>query len=597
TPDDNPGNDDDSSDDIDVVPPGTEEADLSITKQGPSAVFVNTNFDYTITVFNSGPNIADDVIVTDVLPAALQFVSDTDSCIEQPLGTLSCLLGDIGIGNNKSFNITVRANSTGTITNQGSVSSDTDDQDESNNISNIVETDVLEEGSDLADLSVTKDADLEEVEPGEELEYTITVTNDGPSSAVNVTVSDKLPPQVEFVSSIPPISTQIGNELTWEFETIENNASEIITLVVKVKENVPEGTTISNIASVISDTEDPDDDNNESPEEETDVGKGEDEDKNDGGMNHWDTRPTFGINHETRNTLKVENGFTFNGDSFTVTDNHHTPFAQKSINIGTENTFTAKVYASKRLMVQEFIFGIPEVGKGHLAEMRVEVWFDRDGKIEEVKIDQNTNVIEPESLRVFSERVKCIEHDLEEECYSTQIIAIFLEPLMYSTMGIKAIDWELRDHTTYLNDGFDISGASLNPMLTSLIPSNLKSQGLILVTQTEKYSPYWIAEDGRMFERNNFGSFKEINQSFQRFQDSGEPRNRLHSGFNQILEEESKKALQIFDSTKIISDLPDSFGYHTVYSERINPEMIEKMVQEEQRAKDYLLKKYLQARW
>ncbi len=134
-------------------------------------------------------------------------------------------------------------------------------------------------------------------------------------------------------------------------------------------------------------------------------------------------------------------------------------------------------------------------------------------------------------------------------------------------------------------------------MLTSLIPSNLKSQGLILVTQIEKYSPYWIAEDGRMFERNSFGSFKEINHSFERFQDSGEPRDRLHSGFGGVLQLEAKKASKIFNSAKIISDLPNSFGYHTVQSERIDSKMLEQMIIEEEKAKDYLKKKYLQARW
>jgi len=39
------------------------------------------------------------------------------------------------------------------------------------------------------------------------------------------------------------------------------------------------------------------------------------EDENNGGMNHWDTRPTFGVNHETRETMLVDNGFTFNGNS------------------------------------------------------------------------------------------------------------------------------------------------------------------------------------------------------------------------------------------------------------------------------------------
>ena len=31
-------------------------------------------------------------------------------------------------------------------------------------------------------------------------------------------------------------------------------------------------------------------------------------------------------------------------------------------------------------------------------------------------------------------------------------------------MAIKAIDYALRDQRTFLNEGFDISGESLNPM-------------------------------------------------------------------------------------------------------------------------------------
>jgi hypothetical protein len=181
-----------------------------------------------------------------------------------------------------------------------------------------------------------------------------------------------------------------------------------------------------------------------------------DDDKIIRGDNQWDTRPTFGINHETRETMLVDNGFTFNGDSFMITDNHHTPFEQQSINIGTENTFTAKVYAGKRLMVQEFLFGIPEIGMGHLAEMRVEVWYTFDGEIEDVKVIQESDVIDAASLSITHQKIKCQEKNLEEKCDSTQMAAIFLEPLKDSTMAIKAIDFKFRDQTTYLNDGFDI---------------------------------------------------------------------------------------------------------------------------------------------
>ena len=38
-----------------------------------------------------------------------------------------------------------------------------------------------------------------------------------------------------------------------------------------------------------------------------------------------------------------------------------------------------------RLKIQEFLFGVPDIGMGHLAEMRVEVWYNNNGEIEEVK--------------------------------------------------------------------------------------------------------------------------------------------------------------------------------------------------------------------
>jgi hypothetical protein len=155
----------------------------------------------------------------------------------------------------------------------------------------------------------------------------------------------------------------------------------------------------------------------------------------------------------------------------------------------------------------------------------------------------------------------------------------------------------MMDLISYLNDGFDISGESLNPMATSLIPSSIKYEGLILVTQTAKYSKYWVAEDGRMFERNDYGSFKQINQSFERFQDSGEPRTRLHSGFGGVLQYEQNRASEVFDSSKLISELPDSFGYYFEYKERIDDKMKQQMLIQEQKAKDLLEKKYLQARW
>jgi hypothetical protein len=144
--------------------------------------------------------------------------------------------------------------------------------------------------------------------------------------------------------------------------------------------------------------------------------------------------------------------------------------------------------------------------------------------------------------------------DIEENCDTTFMSAVFLEPLNDNVMAIKAMDFKLRDQTTYLNDGFDVSGDSLNPMNTMMIPSTVKYEGLIEVTQTEKYSPYWSTDDGRVFEMNSFGSFKQINHSFDRFQDSGDPLTRHHSGFASIIQLEAERATLLFDSSELSRD-------------------------------------------
>ena len=238
------------------------------------------------------------------------------------------------------------------------------------------------------------------------------------------------------------------------------------------------------------------------------------DDKGSGGDEHL-TRPTFGISHETQETI-VDGGFRFNDQIFAIDDNHHTLFAQQSINIGEVNSFEVKIYADKKLKVQEFLFGIPNVGEAHFAELGIEVWYNLNGEIEQVKAIQKSNVIDKETLVATHEKTRCQSADIEKKCDSTIVSMVFLEPLKDDVMAVKAIDYKNRYQITYLNEGIEIAGESLNPMLTSKIPSSLRDEGLILVTQTEKYSDYWIAEDGRLFEMNQFGSFKQVNQTFER---------------------------------------------------------------------------------
>ena len=84
------------------------------------------------------------------------------------------------------------------------------------------------------------------------------------------------------------------------------------------------------------------------------------------------------------------------------------------------------------------------------------------------------------------QKTKCQETDVDENCDTTFMSAVFLEPLKDKVMAIKAIDWDTQVQTTYLNEGFDISGNNFNPLPVKMIPSNIKNEGLIQITQIEK---------------------------------------------------------------------------------------------------------------
>jgi len=308
------------------------------------------------------------------------------------------------------------------------------------------------------------------------------------------------------------------------------------------------------------------------------------------------TKPTFGVSHGTSEII-IDEGFSFNNQTFAITNNFHTSFEEQSINLGEVNSFEATVFAPKGLRVQEFLFGISNVGEAHLADLGVEVWYGYAGEIEKVKAIQNSKVIDKDSIIVTHEKTKCQSFEVEKKCDTTKVSMVFLEPLQDKVMAIKAIDYKNRYQITYLNEGFDISDASLNPMHTATIPSQIRGEDLLQLTQTSKYSPYWMAEDGRIFERNHFGSFKQINISFERFQDSGDPLTRYHSGFGGVLEYEKERALKIFNATTLLSPISESYSFEISIGERITDEMKAKMLDQEQIAQKILEDSQVQARY
>jgi len=116
-----------------------------------------------------------------------------------------------------------------------------------------------------ADLSVTKTDSPDPVTTGNDLTYTVTVTNNGPDPATSVTVTDNLPAETTFVSCSSTgggICGGSGNNRTVTFVSLASGESETITFVANVNCSVVGGTVISNTATVSSSTPDPNSNNN-----------------------------------------------------------------------------------------------------------------------------------------------------------------------------------------------------------------------------------------------------------------------------------------------------------------------------------------------
>jgi uncharacterized repeat protein (TIGR01451 family) len=108
-------------------------ADLSISNAGmPDIVLIGQTVTYTLSVTNSGPDTAEDIIVTDTLPAGVTFVSASPGC-SNASGTVTCSLGSLASGASDSITIVVTANTVGVLTNSAVVDASTFDPVPDNN--------------------------------------------------------------------------------------------------------------------------------------------------------------------------------------------------------------------------------------------------------------------------------------------------------------------------------------------------------------------------------------------------------------------------------------------------------------------------------
>ena len=246
-------------------------ADLSLDKRTQDTVVAGEEFVYRLNVTNFGPSVAQNVTVRDTLPSQVEYVGGPACALTGP-GVVECTIGTLPVGTTRSVTFTVRANSDVepgfSIQNTARVESDTPDNNREND-------------SDQADISVIGRADLElektgpvTATAGTLVTYTITISNNGPSTAQFVDIKDTLPVGVTGISAeIERAANSINACAGMICQVGDVAVGETITMTVvgMVDADVADGFILENVATVFSDTFDPSRTNN-ADEHETVIG-------------------------------------------------------------------------------------------------------------------------------------------------------------------------------------------------------------------------------------------------------------------------------------------------------------------------------------
>ncbi len=176
---------------------------LKLTKDGPGRVILNKPFEYTIIINNVGDAVAKDMVLVDMLPTDLEYVSATPEpnsikpAAGQELSTLTWKLGDIQPEQRIEIALKVRAINIARCRNTAKL------------FSNSPELPILQPLEAYADTTIEGVAamhintyDTEDpVEIGKQTIYVVEIRNEGTSDCTNVRMENLLDEEMEFVAA------------------------------------------------------------------------------------------------------------------------------------------------------------------------------------------------------------------------------------------------------------------------------------------------------------------------------------------------------------------------------------------------------------
>ena len=261
----------------DVVALATDADLVTTNSASPTSVAAGSNVTYTQSVTNLGPAVTTaGMTITQSTPPNTNFQSMTPpagwTCGTLPLvggtGTITCTLaGTLAVNGTASFSLVLQVNAG---TPSGTNITDTASATAGNMVpgitTNTASATVVVANANSADMAIVKTGNPNPVTQGTPLTYTLTVTNNGPASATNVTVMDTLPSSLTYLSVTPPgPCSEANGTVNCLLGTMANTTSATISILTIP--NAPG--VVLNAATVSADQADPNQSNNTATQSET----------------------------------------------------------------------------------------------------------------------------------------------------------------------------------------------------------------------------------------------------------------------------------------------------------------------------------------
>lgn len=221
------------------------DPNVRIVKSAPQTVNRGEALAFTLAYANTGVAPAHNVVVADILPPGLAFVSANPAPASINGQTLSWNLGTLVAG--ASGTITVNAiaglGASSPVVNNTSISTTTPGDSSGDNTSSTQTT--------VRDPNVhVQKGGPASATVGDRFTYTLVYGNNGAAPATTTTIVDTLPAGLSFLSANPTPSSVNGQILTWNAGTLAAGQTGSITLQVQSSATLPNGTVVNNTATI-----------------------------------------------------------------------------------------------------------------------------------------------------------------------------------------------------------------------------------------------------------------------------------------------------------------------------------------------------------